>query len=75
MDTWAYPGLLDGGDIVTPAAVSPETAWEQSPRSGRFVPIFKMEWATDTVNVTQRLSSQVSTLVESRCAVDPFLYS
>jgi hypothetical protein len=59
MDSWAYPGLLVGEDVVTPAPLSAETSWEQSTESGRFVPIFKMTWTTDTVKVTQRMSSQV----------------
>ena len=44
---------------MTPAPVAADTAWEQSPGSGRFVPIFRLSWATDSVRVTQRLSSQV----------------
>lgn len=65
MDTWAYPGLLVGKSIVTPAPVSADTAWELSPRSGRTVPVFRLTWGaagtagTEAVRVTQRLSSQV----------------
>lgn len=59
IDTWAYPGLLVGDSVLSPAPVSAQTSWELSATSGRSLPIFRIQWATDDISVTQRLSSQL----------------